>query len=262
MPSSDALLGHGVMMLMLAALAAPASAFDPERDTWLLPPPDETRAQPRTAVDPLEFARIRAAGNDQEPEYATPDQLDLIDAVSKGDRERLENLLKNGVNPNGKPDLWGKTALIHAVERSDVEMVRLLLDAGADPDLKAGGYTPLGRAALLGYGRVVRMLLAYGADPDLKGSDGNTPLTAAASMNRTEAIRVLLSVHPDYTLFNLEGRTALSVAAMEGFEDAVRIMLEGGVDAAVLDRNGNTALIMASGKEIEELLVKHGGARR
>lgn len=239
-----------------------ASAFDPERDTWLLPP-DVSRAQGvRVSAEPLEFARIRATGNDQEPEYASLDQRELIGAVIAGDHATLENFLKNGINPNARPDLWGKTALIEAIERGDVEMVRLLLDAGADPDVKGGGYTPLGRAAILGHGRITAMLLKYGADPDLKSSDGNTPLTAAASMNRLDVIRALLPARPDYTLYNLQGRTALSVAAMEGYEEAVRIMLEGGVDAAVPDRNGNTALVMADGKDIEEMLVKHGGGIR
>lgn len=247
-----------MLLLVLAAWAKPALAFDPERDTWLLPPPEQAAVRKRAGIEPLEFTRIRATGNDQEPEYASADQLGLIGAVIAGDRARLENFLKNGVNPNARPDLWGKTAMIHAVERNDVETVRLLLDAGADPDLKAGGYTPLGRAAILGYGRIAGMLLKYGADPDLRSSDGNTPLTAAASMNRLQVIRVLLPARPDYTLRNRHGRTALSLAAMEGYEEAVRIMLESGMDARVLDSNGNTALVMANGKNIDALLVKYG----
>ncbi|MEW6677407.1 MAG: ankyrin repeat domain-containing protein [Pseudomonadota bacterium] len=263
MPSSKPLAGHICLIAGLCALllALPAQAFDPERDTWLLPPPTEPVGGAQRVLDPVEFLRMRATGNDLEPEYATPGQLELLDASAKGDRPRLESLLQEGINPNGRRDLWGKTALVEAVDRGDVEMVRLLLDAGADPDLKAAGYTPLGRAAMQGHSRIARMLLEAGADPDLKSNDGNTPLAAAAAMNRVTVIRVLMAHQPDYTLHNLEGRTALSVAALEGFEEAVRAMLEGGIDVNVQDRNKSTALDATSesdNKRIQQLLVDYG----
>ena len=261
MRASEAARLPGLLAALVLALvlAPPARAFDAERDAWLLPSP--AAAAPRAAVPPLEFARIHATGNDREPEYAASEQLALLEAVALGDRPRLEELLGRGVNPNGRPDLWGRAALVVAVDKGDVEMTRLLLEAGADPDMKSGGYTPLGLAAFRGHARIVRMLLQHGADPDLKGGDGNTPLTAAAAMNRVEVIRALMPFRPDYTLFNLEGRTALSVAALEGFEEAVRAMLEAGVDVNVQDENKGTAMdatTESDNKRIQKLLVDYG----
>ncbi len=266
MPSSDvrrravALPG----LLALALLAAPAHAFDPERDTWLLPDAADARqSAPRLLVDPIEYARIKATGNDLEPEYAGTAQLLLIRAVEQKDREQIETLLQQGVNPNGLTGPLGDSALAQAVRLGDVESVRLLLDAGADPDLKAAGYTPLVLAALRGHARIVALLLKAGADPDRKAGDGNTPLTAAAGMDRVDCLRALLAARPDITLFNREGRTALSIAAMEGFEEAVRVMLEAGVDPNVLDRSGGTALTSTSlgdTARIEKLLVSHGAS--
>jgi ankyrin repeat protein len=243
---------------LLLTLIAPAHAFDPERDAWLLP---AAKAEVPRAVDPLEFARIRATGNDQEPEYAGADQLALIQAAERGDRAHVEKLLQQGVNPNGLTGPRGNTALVHAVALGDVEIVRVLLDAGADPDLKGGGYTPLGFAALHGHARIASLLLKAGANPNFKSSDGNTPLTAAAGMNRVAVIRVLMRVHPDYTLFNSEGRTALSLAALENFEEAVHAMLEAGVDVNVQDQNKGTALdatTESDNKRIQKLLVDYG----
>lgn len=249
------------LALALLSVAQPALAFDPERDAWLLPPVEEPAAGPQRVVDPMDFARMRATGNDLEPEYATPDQRELLDAAAKGDRTRLELLLKEGIAPNGRADVWGRTALLEAVDRGHVEMVRLLLDAGADPDLRGGGHAPLVRAALLGHAQITGMLLKHGADPDIKSSDGNTALTAAATMNRPEVIRVLMGFRPDYTLHNLEGRTALSVAALEGFEEAVRALLEAGVDVNVQDHNKGTAMdatTESDNKRIQKLLVDYG----
>ncbi len=243
---------------LLLALTAPAHAFDSERDTWLLP---EAKAEARHKPDPLEFARIKATGNDAEPEYATAEQLALIQAAEQGDRAQLEKLLQQGVNPNGLTGPRGSNALVYAVARGDVELTRLLLDAGADPDLKGGGYTPLGLAALRGHARIAALLLQAGADPDRKSGDGNTPLTAAAGMNRLEVIRVLMAARPDDALFNREGRTALSVAAFEGFEAVVRLMLEMGANVNVQDRSKGNALDATGfndNKRIQKLLVEHG----
>lgn len=264
MPSSRPTLRSVLAALTaLTVLASPARAYDPERDAWLRPESVPQTEVPRRPVDPLEFARIRATGNDQEPEYAGGDQLALLEAVRQGDRAQVEQWLGEGVNANGRPDLWGKTVLLEAVERGDVEMVRLLLEAGAAPDLKSGGFTPLGRAALLGHARIVRLLLRAGANPDLKSNDGNTPLTAAAGQNRVEALRALLTARPDPSLFNLEGRTALSVAALEGFDEAVRVLLEGGVSPNLRDKNGGGALnsaISGDHAAVLELLVRHGAS--
>lgn len=262
MPSSNAIWWSSLIALFAASIAGRVAAFEPERDAWLLP--DEGQSQqagPRTKVDPLDYARIKADGNYQAPEYATPEQRSLIEAVVHGDRLRLEELLQDGVNPNAKPDYWGKTALLRAVERGDVEVVRLLLDAGADPDLKSGGYTPLGRAALLGHGQVAERLLKAGANPDLKSSDGNTPLTAAASMNRVGVIQALLASDADPTLYNRLGRTPLSIAALEGFDELVRLMISAGIDVNMRDENGNKPLVSAiqgDHETILELLVDHG----
>jgi ankyrin repeat protein len=258
MRSSDLLV-----LLALLAIAGPAAAFEPERDAWLLADTPARATVPRQPRDPPEFARIRATGNDRELDYATGEQARLIDAAEAGERAALETLLQQGVNPNGLSGYRGSTALVHAVARGDVEMVRLLLDAGADPDQRGGGHTPLGLAALRGHTRVAGLLLKAGANPNLKSGDGNTPLAAAAAMNRPAVLATLLAAGADPALFNREGRTALSVAALEGFEDAVRAMLDAGVDANLRDRNGGTALAAAAiddHKSILKLLVDHGGS--
>jgi ankyrin repeat protein len=284
-------VGRFLAACVWLALAGPACAFDPERDAWLLPPDAELQpAGARRAIDPIEFARIRATGNDQEPVYALADQLALIEAASAGDRPKLEELLKQGVNPNGKPDLRGKTALMHAVERGDAEMTRLLLEAGADPDLKAGGYTPLCKAAIMGHGRIAKMLLKHGADPDLKSIDGNTPLFLAAWLDRVEVVRALLAggadmrltsrgfsepmpfdmlvltERPHFANFDLKihdynGLTAPGVAALENNVASLGLMLEAGADPNFRDRGRLTPIFYAIYRRHRpaiDLLLAHG----
>ncbi len=251
--------------LVLLWPALPASAFDPERDQWLLPPESaQTERDARRLYSPLDFARIRADGNYVEPQYAADMEQGLVKVAGLRDPAAAKALLDVGTNPNRLTAEYGRRALLLAVDAGNVETVRLLLDAGADPDLADGsGYTPLGLAALRGYARIVLMLLRAGANPDLKSKDGNTPMTAAASMNRVAVIRELLKYRPDLTLHNLEGRTALSVAAMEGYEEALLAMLEAGADPNLRDKNGNTPLFWAGyidNVPMQRMLLKHGAS--
>ncbi len=235
-----------------------ALAFDPERDTWLLPDPPP---QVRQHYVPLEFARISRTANEREPVYAEGKQNELIQAAARNDAKQMEALLKSGVNPNAVVDEWGENALMHAVLFGNVDMTRLLLEAGADPNLKGRGFTPLGMAALQGRAQIVRLLLKAGADVDRKSSDGNTPIIAASIMHRAEVVRALLPYHPDMSIWNREGRVSLGIAVQEGSKDIVAMMLEAGVDPNVMDRNGNQPLSWSDGRhDIALLLVSRGGS--
>ena len=261
MRSSDA-CRRAAAVLAFLVLAAPARAFDPERDTWLLPDDADSRqSEPRRLVDPLEYARIRADGNFMEPEYSRDMEVGLIDLSTRKNPVALKALLDVGANPNRLTGEYGSRALVEAVANGDVESVRVLLDGGADPNLAGGGFTPLGLAALRGHAEIARLLLRAGANPTLKSKDGNTPLTAAVSFNRLGVIRELLKYPQDLTLYNLEGRTALSLAAMEGFEEALTLLLEAGADPNMQDKNGNNALYWAGYADqvpMQKMLLKYG----
>lgn len=225
------------LALLGLLLASQAGAFEPEREAWMAQEPPRLERDQRPRYAPLDFARVQMDGNGALPVYATGGEAALIEAVERGQRERVETLLAEGVNPNRAGDVWGRRALIRAVERGDVELVRLLLDAGADPGLKGEGTTPLVLAALAGHARIAELLLRAGADPDRKAADGNTPLIAAALMGHAGVVRALLPYKPDFTSWNSAGltrlglrTTAVGIAAHMGHEEVLRLLLEAGAD--------------------------------
>jgi ankyrin repeat protein len=96
--------------------------------------------------------------------------------------EMAKMLLHNGADPNIK-DKNGRTALMWASEHGPVELVRLLLDKGADAnDGVSLFYGVLNKKHKL---EVVKLLLNKGANVN-KQSDGFTALMNAAHYNKTD----------------------------------------------------------------------------
>jgi ankyrin repeat protein len=131
------------------------------------------------------------AGNLRAFGGATP----LMYAALHGDTESVSLLLEKGADPNVRNDS-GATALMWATD--DAEKTRLLLERGAEVNAKSeNGRTPLLIAAdRFGSAPVVKLLLEKGADPSVKSSSifGDiTPLTEAARAGDAEAMRMLIA---------------------------------------------------------------------
>lgn len=90
-------------------------------------------------------------------------------------------------------DNAGYTALAEASLHGHVDIVRALLEHGADPNVSAaGGVRPLHDAVESDHCEVARLLVAYGADPTISTYTGLTPLTMAHSPAMTQFMRGLL----------------------------------------------------------------------
>jgi len=106
-------------------------------------------------------------------------------------------LLAHSAKVNTQDD-FGDTALHNAVwvypavDRNQVELVRFLLSRGADVNIAGfDGKTPLHRAAYRGNPEMVKALLEGGANPQARDNRGNTPLQIAID-NKQEEVAALL----------------------------------------------------------------------
>ena len=133
-----------------------------------------------------------------EPPPASPpaseplvDNEDLILWAREGNLTQVQRLLNKGTNPVPE-DNNGLTALWCAAAGEYTEIVRALITAGAEVDVKgSGGSTALMLASQNGHTEIVRVLINAGDDVNARDSYGSTALMQASGPERTE-IRQLL----------------------------------------------------------------------
>ncbi len=118
----------------------------------------------------------------------------VADAAMRNDSEGVYSLLEQGEDVNA-PQGDGMTALHWAAENGDIEMVEVLLSAGAglNSTTRLGSYTPLHLASKMGRDTVIRALLGAGQDPNVPALSGMTALHYAAASGSIEAVDILVN---------------------------------------------------------------------
>lgn len=168
-------------------------------------------------------------------------QGDLADRLARaagdGDAAAVVRLLSDGTEVDGLGG-DGRTALDLAVHAGHVDVVRVLLEAGADPRQKAGAYgevTPLGLAAMYGYVAVAELLLDGGATTGAQGRLNTPPLVLAATSTEhghPRMVDLLLRRGADIGEVK-RGRTSLEWAAAFGNVRMVHHLLARGATPTV-----------------------------
>lgn len=180
----------------------------------------------------------------------------LIEAIKgKEEIEVIQNLIKKGADFEYKNKLDGKTALLVAVNSGRTDVVKMLLDEGADIEAYTSSkLTSLMIAAYNGYTEVVELLLENGAKVNSVDKYDYTALMVAISNEKSEVAKMLLDKGCDVKKSDALGRTALHIAVSNGLGDVVKMLLDSGVDVNAKDCDGSTALILACSKGDKEMV--------
>lgn len=154
-------------------------------------------------------------------------------AAEAGDVDAVERRLVAGDPLEGRHKGTGRTPLLDAVIAGHLDVVRLLLERGADPTVActAMGATALGWSAIQGQPAIAALLLERGSDPNLVPASnalGRTATLLAAQAGDVEVLALLLGAGGDPSLVDHRGDNALALAAAAGRTEAVDLLVAAG----------------------------------
>ena len=154
------------------------------------------------------------------------------DVASQEDHLEIVRLLIDAGADLDKADDFGRTQLLVASENGYLEVVELLIKAGAKLDMvDVYGVTPLYSACQYGHFEVVELLIKAGADTDKATNDRVTPLYIACQYGHLDVVRLLVVSGADKDKADNDGVTPLFSACQEGHLDIVQLLIYAGADA-------------------------------
>lgn len=118
----------------------------------------------------------------------------FVEEVRANHIGKVRTYIQNGIDVNAR-DVFGDNSGLHwAAILGLAEMARLLIDSGADLDIRNHeGNTPLHWAAGEGQKELVVILIAHGADVNARGKGAWTPLRWAEAQSQKEIARILIA---------------------------------------------------------------------
>ncbi|MBD2494018.1 ankyrin repeat domain-containing protein [Nostoc sp. FACHB-280] len=176
-------------------------------------------------------------------------------AAQVGRFDAVQLLLNAGANPEQLE--W--TELMHAIVFGSLEQVKLLLEQGADQNVRdCWDRTPWLLSIQVGELPKAKLLLAAGANHNDVGNCGKTPLMYAIENNRVEVLEWLIAEGFDIEATDEFSNTALIIAAEYGATDCVKILLEAGANPSSKNDCDDKAIKVAKNQEIVRMLIASG----
>ncbi|MDQ5841167.1 MAG: ankyrin repeat domain-containing protein [Chloroflexota bacterium] len=144
------------------------------------------------------------------------------------------------------PAPTASAALLAAATRGDADAAAIALRQGADLETKdGGGRTPLILAVTHDRVEVARVLVALGADPDAQDAQQDSAWLVTGVTGSVAMLEALLPANPDLTLRNRFGGVSVIPASERGHVDYVRRVVKTGINVNHVNNPGWTALLEA-----------------
>ena len=199
-----------------------------------------------TQVSPQRPRQIRDADNA------------LLQAAVSGDADLAAQAIRAGAALESR-DAKGRTPLLLAVTHDRVDVARLLVAHGADPDaLDAQHDTPWLVTGVTGSVRMLEILLPANPDLTIRNRFGGVSVIPASERGHADYVRRVVTTGIDVNHVNDLGWTAMLEAVIFGdgsdrYQQIVAALLSAGADPSIGDKNGETPLEHAQAKGQDEI---------
>lgn len=190
----------------------------------------------------------------------------LLQAISRHDDLLAAKLVHRGANVNSQLSKADSTPLLDAIYNGTINIIKLLLEKGADPNqhgtINRNQPTfPLLLAADKGDTNIGRVLLAHGAAVNEQDAEDFSALHIAARNGNDAFVKMLLTdFEADQTLRLPNGSLPIHSAAARGNPESMELLLNFGADVNVTNNDGKTPLHWAAGNcrwDNVQLLLDH-----
>jgi ankyrin repeat protein len=208
--------------------------------------PPRTRSQTNKEQSVINKVKTLIAKRGNLNEVDEDDGNTMLFRASKEGNLEIVRLLVEGGADMDKADYDGRTPLYVACKYGHIKIVQLLLDAGADIDKEGWRVgTPLWIASEKGDLKIVKLLIEKGANLDIEGNLG-TPLYIASLVGLLGVVRLLVDAGADIDKGVWAGKkTPLWIASKEGRHKIVKLLIEKGAKLDETDIEDRTPLLMA-----------------
>lgn len=137
-------------------------------------------------------------------------------------------LLRAGISPDLGYQAGGDSAMMHAARVGATQVIRQLIQMGRDIDyVDNQGYSALAVAALGGHLTSVNVLINAGANVNVK-PEGRSLLMHCVAGNHMIIVQPLIAAGADLNFVDAYGETALSIARQKGYHELDLMLVQAG----------------------------------
>lgn len=158
-------------------------------------------------------------------------EIDILEAASIGEKDSLIRLIEKEPDKINLFSIDGFTPLGLASFFGHKELVKILLNNEADPNIAANNsfkVTPLHSACAVSNYEIAQLLIKNGADVNAKQMQGVTPLHSAAHNGQTNLVRLLINNGANINSKMDDGQTPLSMAIEKEFNETIAVLKKNG----------------------------------